>query len=225
MVTSAIAPMPDLGGLISVADDVLRRYQGLETQRDAAALAALMARQSLSEAQRIAETAEQVRVFFTVVAEEQRKQLEERVQSLVDYGVQAVFGPAYRFRVKSELRGKTVKTEFFLVEDGLELPLLEATGGGVGDVVSFLLRVVMLCLVRPVQRRLLVLDEPFKFVSKEYHHQVQTLLKELVEALDLQLIVVTHEPLFVEVATTVVKVRKQDGVSIAEIEQLQGVAS
>jgi ABC-type enterochelin transport system ATPase subunit len=224
MATPVEALVESSGDAVTVADEVLRSYRHLVGQRDAALLATMMSRQALTEAQRTAEVAEQVRVFFTVLAEEQRKQLEERVQSLVDYGVQAVFGPDHRFRVKSELRGKTVKTEFFLVESGLELPLLDATGGGVGDVVSFLLRVVMLCLVRPVQRRLLVLDEPFKFLSKSHYHQMQALLKELTDALELQLIVVTHESLFIEVATTVVKVRKEGGISIAEIEQLQGTA-
>lgn len=197
----------------------LERYRKLVVQREAALLALTSAETTLEQVQHAAATAEQVRVFFTFLAEEQRKQLEARVQALVDYGVQAVFGSNCRFVVRSELRGKSVRTEFYFVEDGLELPLLEATGGGVGDVVAFLLRIVMLCLSKPVQRRVIVLDEPFKFLSAAHFEKLGTLLTELTVGLGLQIIMVTHRLELVDAATTVVKVTKKDGVSVADVEQ------
>lgn len=168
-----------------------------------------------------ATTAEQVRVFFSVLSEQQRAVLEQKVQALVDYGVQAVFGPSYRFKVTSELRGKAVRTEFFLVEDGHELSLIDSTGGGVSDVVSFLLRIVMLCIVRPVQHRVLVLDEPFKWVSAAHFIKFNALLRELTESLGIQIIMVSHRTEVLDAATTIIEVQKRDGVSHATVSQVR----
>lgn len=201
------------------ADEVLSRYTARCNARDAAQMAVTSAEQVLSERKATVRTAEEVKVFFAVLADAQRKELETKVESLVDYGVRTVFGPEYQFRVTSELRGKSVRTEFWIVQNGLQLSLLDATGGGIGDVVSFLLRVVMLCLIRPSQRRVLVLDEPFKFVSASHFTTLCSLLQELSETLDLQLVMVTHKPELLEAATSTVRVFRESGKSRAEVTE------
>lgn len=201
--------------------EALQRFDHLWMSRHAAKIALEESEKEVTRIQELSKTAEEVRMFFTLLADQQRKELEQKVEALVDYGVQAVFGPTYRFKVTSELRGKSVRTEFWLVENGLQLPLLDATGGGIGDVVSFLLRVVILCLARPSQRRVLVLDEPFKFVSASHFTTLSTLLRELSESLDLQLLMVTHKPELLEAATTVVRVRKTASGSVAESDSGQ----
>jgi ABC-type branched-subunit amino acid transport system ATPase component len=201
------------------AAEVLQRFDQRRLARDAARLAVENAEAESRRQAGLLQTAEAVRVFFTVLSDAQRKELEQRVESLVDYGVQVVFGPTYRFKVTSEMRGKAVRTEFWLVENGLQLPLLEATGGGVGDVVSFLLRVVILCLARPSQRRVLVLDEPFKFVSASHFQTLAGLLRELSDSLGLQLIMVTHKPELLDAAMTIVRVHKTEAGSVAQIER------
>lgn len=200
------------------ASEVLQRYDQRRLSRQAVELAVDTAQEELRRRTEALQTAESVRVFFSVLSDSQRKELEQKVEALVDYGVQSVFGPTYRFKVTSELRGKSVRTEFWLVEDGLQLPLLDATGGGVGDVVSFLLRVVILCLARPSQRRVLVLDEPFKFVSASHFQTLAALLRELSESLGLQLVMVTHKPELLDAATTIVRVQKTSTGSTAQIE-------
>jgi DNA repair ATPase RecN len=203
---------------MTTASEVLQRFDHRRLARDAAQLAVTTAEQEVDRLQDLTRTAEEVRMFFTLLADQQRKDLEQKVEALVDYGVQSVFGPTYRFKVTSELRGKSVRTEFWLVEDGLQLPLLDATGGGVGDVVSFLLRVVILCLARPVQRRVLVLDEPFKFVSASHFVTLSALLQELSTSLGIQLIMVTHKPELLDAASTIIRVQKTDAGSVAQVE-------
>lgn len=198
---------------------VLERFDQRRLARQAAQLAVQTAETEVQRLTELSRTAEEVRMFFTLLADTQRKELEQKVEALVDYGVQSVFGPTYRFKVTSELRGKSVRTEFWLVENGLQLPLLDATGGGVGDVVSFLLRVVILCLARPTQRRVLVLDEPFKFVSTSHFQTLAALLRELSDSLGLQLIMVTHKPELLDAATTVVRVQKTAAGAVAQVEQ------
>lgn len=196
----------------------LERYEQRRLSREAAVLALRTAEAEVERRTDLQATAEQVKTFFSVLAEAQRQELQQKVEALVDYGVQQVFGPTHRFKVVSELRGKSVRTEFFLVENGVQLSLVDGAGGGIGDVVSFLLRIVMLCLVRPAQRRVLVLDEPFKFVSTGHFQTLTTLLRELTESLDLQLIMVTHKPELLDAATTIVRVEKAGDQSRATVQ-------
>lgn len=203
------------------ATELLQRYSHRRLERSAVELALDTATEEVTRLQEMSRIAEEVRVFFSVLSDSQRKELEAKVESLVDYGVQSVFGPHYRFKVTSELRGKSVRTEFWLVENGLQLPLLDATGGGVGDVVSFLLRVVILCMARPIQRRVLVLDEPFKFVSASHFQTLGALLGELSTSLGLQLLMVTHKPELLDAATTIVRVQKTDAGAVAQVESAQ----
>ena len=200
------------------APELLKRFEQRRLARDAAQMAVTQAEAETARTEELVEVADQVRVFFNLLAEAQRKEMEQKVEGLVDYGVQMVFGPHYRFKVVSEFKGKSVRTEFFILNDGLQLPILDATGGGVGDVVAFLLRVVMLCLVRPVQRRVLVLDEPFKFVSAAHFQTLGELLRELTAQLGIQLVMVTHKVELVEPATTIIRVSKGPGGSQATVE-------
>jgi len=98
----------------------------------------------------------------------------------------------YDFRIQFvERRGKT-EAELTFIKDGNECSPLEASSGGAVDVAAFALRLTSLVLSRPARRRLIVLDEPFKFVSAEYRAAVAGLLQALAAELGVQLLLVTH---------------------------------
>ena len=71
----------------------------------------------------------------------------------------------YEFKLEfRECAGKTV-VDTLLYRDGEPLDPLASTGGGVWDVLAFALRVALLVLTASDKtRKLLVLDEPFKFL-------------------------------------------------------------
>jgi DNA repair exonuclease SbcCD ATPase subunit len=71
----------------------------------------------------------------------------------------------YEFRLEfRECAGKTV-VDTLLYRDGEPLDPLSSTGGGVWDVLAFALRVSLFILTAGDNtRKLLVLDEPFKFL-------------------------------------------------------------
>jgi DNA repair exonuclease SbcCD ATPase subunit len=61
---------------------------------------------------------------------------------------------------------------------------------------------------------LIILDEPFKFISRDLQERAGEILKKLSEKMKLQIIMVTHIPEFIEVADKVFEVRKNEkGVS------------
>lgn len=120
--------------------------------------------------------------------------LQNRAQSKVAAVVAKsleVFGEGYSFRIDfTPKRGRTAAT-FVLIKNGMEIDPRDC-GGGVLDVISFALRISVVIARR--QSRLVILDEPFKFVSVEFRPVMAQLLISLQELLDLQFVFVTHIP-------------------------------
>lgn len=148
-----------------------------------------------------AELCEQLRVHQEAqrivqhLASEVQNQVHGRISQIVSRCLTAVFvEDPYEFQIEFEIkRGKTeAKLQF--VRDGVVVDPLTASGGGVVDVASFALRLAALVLTKPPRRKLLVLDEPFRFVSADYRDRVRQLLLRLSEELGLQIIMVTHDP-------------------------------
>lgn len=195
----------------------LNKFRFLKAEQAAASLAYLEAAKVLAETKADFRSLEFVEKFYNVLADDRRAKLENRVESLVDEGLKYVFGSQYSFKIKSELTGKQIRTKFYIQENGLELNILDAAGGGIADTVAFLLRIVMLVLKKPAQRRVLILDESLKFLSTEYLTRMAEFIPELAKSLDLQIIMTTHRQELVDAATTVIRVTKVGKESRAEI--------
>lgn len=117
-----------------------------------------------------------------------------QVAAVVTRCLQAVFGPSLEFRIVFEQkRGKT-EARLFVVRDGMLLDPLEEEGGGVVDVAAMALRLVAVVLSRPRRRRLLLLDEPMKHLSRDHRPAIIELLQALAEELDFQIVMTTHAP-------------------------------
>lgn len=144
------------------------------------------ARQRLGHAKQAQALAQRVAAGVQAAAHSQ-------IAAVVSRCLTAVFGPeAYQFKIAFEQkRGKT-EARLLLTRGGLELDPLDSAGGGVVDVAAFALRLAALVLERPARRRLLVLDEPFRFVSKEYQPAVRQLIETLAAEMQVQIIMVTH---------------------------------
>jgi ABC-type sugar transport system ATPase subunit len=116
------------------------------------------------------------------------------IASIVSRCLEAVFEDPYEFQIRFEKkRGKTEAVIAF-IRDGEDIDPLTASGGGVIDVASFALRVAAIVMHMPQLRRLIVLDEPFKFVSADLRLKVKTMIELLSNELDIQFIIVTHMP-------------------------------
>ena len=74
-------------------------------------------------------------------------------------------------------------------------------GGSVLDVISFALRVVLWTLETPQSRPIFILDEPMKWLGNgDELEKACRLLYELSHELKIQILLVTHEPQFIEIA-------------------------
>jgi ABC-type dipeptide/oligopeptide/nickel transport system ATPase subunit len=127
------------------------------------------------------------------VAKAVQEQAHAQVADIVSRSLKAVFGPdAYRFKIIFEKkRGRTEATLVF-DREGMVVDPMTASGGGVIDVAGFALRVSCLLLSRPPLRRLLVLDEPLRFLSEQYQPRARELIESLAKELGVQFLIVTH---------------------------------
>ena len=70
------------------------------------------------------------------------------------------------------------------------------TSGGVLEVASLALRLSSLMLTLPPARKFISLDEPFGALDAENKPRVAALLESLAKELDVQFLIVTHDPTF-----------------------------
>lgn len=148
-------------------------------------------RNSLYEAEARHAVAEEARDVVQAVSQTVQEQVHDRVAGLVSHCLKAVFGDkAYEFKLVFEKKRNRTECRPVYVRDDNEVHPLRGAGGGVADVAAFALRLVVLRLSGV--RQLLVLDEPFKWLSAEYQDKARALLEELAADMGVQVIVVTH---------------------------------
>ena len=136
---------------------------------------------------------EKALVITQKVAQMTQEELEYRISNIVTTALESVFPDPYEFKVIFEIkRGKT-EARLVFVRDGEVIDPLTASGGGVVDVAAFALRLSAYLITSPRPQPVIILDEPFRFVSEEYQEKVADLLEELSQKLEIQFIIVTHE--------------------------------
>lgn len=171
---------------------LLQKAQKLELEYNHAKRQVLEELEAVDEAQVKVETAEEGQRVVQEVALAVQEKVHARVASIVSRCLAAVFDDPYEFRLDfTKKRGKT-EARLVFTRNGLELDPMDAAGGGVLDVAALGLRLAALVLTRPQPRRLLVLDEACRMLSKEYVERFGTLLETLAVDFGVQILLVTH---------------------------------
>ena len=95
-----------------------------------------------------------------------QQQFKMLVEELVTTAIQAVFpNKDYKFVMQFVLQNNRPQINL-LVQDGENEPYIpkEEQGGGLLDIISFALRVVLWSLEKPRSRNILIMDEPFRWI-------------------------------------------------------------
>lgn len=117
-----------------------------------------------------------------------------RLSTIASRCLAAVFDDPYTFSIVFDARANRTAARCVFYRDGHEVDPAEESGYGAIDVASFGLRCAALSLCRPMPRRLMVMDEPFRFVSVDRRPRLVQLLQVLCEELGVQIVMVTHIP-------------------------------
>lgn len=138
-------------------------------------------------------TAQEVNSILQAVCAQIQTAVHRSVSDIVTRCLKAVFGEdAYAFQIVFEQKRNKVEAVMQFVRNGESYDPMTQSGGGVLDVAAFGLRLSALLLSVQRYRRVLILDEPFRFLSVEYRRQIRDLIETLAEELDFQFIMVTH---------------------------------
>lgn len=163
---------------------------------------------------------EKAQVFLQNIAQETQSQLKFRVEDIVNMALDTCFPDEYEFKLDFNVaRGKTECSLLFLSKrTGREIDPMNASGGGVVDVVCFALRTACYVLEKGIDN-VIVLDEPMRFVSKNLRSRVCEVMRNLSTKLGLQFIIVTHIDEFIDVADSLFEVRKDENTGVSSVKK------
>lgn len=150
----------------------------------------------------------QATTILTKVSAAHRKLSVSRIERLVTASLQAVFERPYEFRVSIEEKRGQVEAAFSVKEGDLELDPTSEMGGGVVDVISITLRVVLWSKRRKRTEAIMAMDEPARMVAEEYIKNVAMMIKKLSGLMSIQFLLVTHRDALAEAADRTFRVRK-----------------
>jgi len=160
------------------------------------------------------EVKEQVSALLEQIAVVKRVEMKDKIVRLITFGLQTVFDPSMEFLIETDTRAGNVVMDMKVsnMVDGVrhETDILNSHGGGLVNLIGFMLQCISLLFIYPPLTRLLILDEAFSMVSREYLPKVGELLQHLNERLDIQFIFVTHKPELTVSADKVYEISQND---------------
>ena len=154
---------------------------------------------------------EEAQAFIQIVAQETQSQLRFVIGDLVNLAMSVCFPDEYIFDINFEIkRGKT-EARLLFKKDNIEIDPISASGGGVVDVVAFALRLSAWSLGHT--DNVIILDEPFRFLSKDLQPRAGEMMNKLCKSLGLQIICVTHSQEIIENSDRIFEVTINNGIS------------
>lgn len=156
------------------------------------------ANRELQEAQVLLEDILEAQALLQQTAKETQEALRFHIQDLVQAALDSVFPGVYTFEVEFEIKRGRTEANLRLDKDGEKINPMDATGGGVVDIIAFALRLAAWSLSKTGNT--ILLDEPFRFVSSNLRPLCGEILQGLSKKLGLQIIMVTHDEEMMAVA-------------------------
>lgn len=197
-------------------DGYKKKIQEAQGKRDALIEMKEEATSSKEKLIRKQQSIDEAQSFFQVIAKETQEQIRIHVEDLVESCLNTCFPGEYEFHLDFVLkRGKT-EANLVLCNDYTELSTTGSTGGGVVDLLSFGLRMAALSVSNT--DNVLILDEPFKNLSRGLRPLAAEMLQSMSEKLDLQMIIVTHDEYITDVADRVYTVSKNKKTGISTVK-------
>jgi DNA repair exonuclease SbcCD ATPase subunit len=154
---------------------------------------------------------EEAQAFIQIVAQETQSQLRFVIGDLVNLAISVCFPDEYIFDINFEIKRGRTEAQLIFKKDGIELDPISASGGGVVDVVAFALRLSAWSLGHT--DNVIILDEPFRFLSKDLQPRAGEMMNKLCKSLGLQIICVTHSQEIIENSDRIFEVTIKDGIS------------
>ena len=138
------------------------------------------------------------------------------VEQLVTQGLRSIFeDDTIQFNIDFITKRNQIEAEFTLSREEdktrIQGDILSTYGGGVVDVISISLRIIIMQLMKV--KGPLILDEPGKNISAQFISAFGKFLTEVSNTFDRQIVMITHNSKLVEFANNIIEVYQTNGVS------------
>ncbi len=147
---------------------------------------------------------------------EAKTQLENMVTNFLVY----VFEENIRFEIELSESRDNVSADFYVVNEyegyTVKTRPENSRGGGVVDIISIALRIAFMFLTKPPIEGPIIFDEPGKHVSNDYNFNLGEFLKKSSEAMNRQIIMVTHNQYLAHIGDNAFTVSIKNGKSLVE---------
>lgn len=135
------------------------------------------------------------------------------VSEVVTQFLAHVFGGEYSFKLVGDVSYNKPALTPVILKGDIEVSPRDEVGGGVLDVVSLGMRLAAWAISAQRTPPILLLDEPGKFLDADRIVLFGEALRRIVEQLNLQVLLLTHEPALVAIADVSFLVEQKNGIS------------
>lgn len=163
---------------------------------------------------------QEAQLIIQEVAKQTQEQIKYEISEPISLAINSIFDTdeykaPYKFVFDFVIKRNKTECEYYLLNrDGEKENPIEDCGGGLIDIICFALR-LSICTIAKT-RKILILDEPFKWIDKSKEEKIGQLLKMISDKLQLQIIMVTHNNSYIEIADKHFNIKKKEGVSYVE---------
>lgn len=144
-----------------------------------------------------------------------QERLQFHISEITSLAMDAVFALPYKVEAEFVERRNKIECDLYFTRGGERISPTKEAGGGALDVAAFALRIACYTMMRQRSSPVIILDEPFRFLSKDMQERAALLLKELSTKLGIQFIIVTHEKQLTNAADKVFEITKTKRISKA----------
>lgn len=137
---------------------------------------------------------QQQNIVLQKLSENQRQKACKKLEELGTFALQYSLSTNYEMEIElGKFRGKPSADVYIKkIDSGVRTSPINGNGGGVIDIISVALRFVTMQAFDPFIDGPIIMDEPYKMVSKEFMPMISEFMKKLSEDFGRQIILSTH---------------------------------
>ena len=156
---------------------------------------------------------EEAQFVIHTVAKQTHDKFKVNLSAPVSLALANIFEDPYALDVSFAIKNNASACSIKFKRGESLLSPLDSSGYGAANIASFALRVALWGMSVPKSAPVLILDEPFKELSANYHDMAGMMLKEISKDMGLQLIISTHSDTLREGMDRIYNVTMKDRVS------------
>ncbi len=159
---------------------------------------------------------EKSRLILTEAGKIAQKNIKHKVENLLTLAIRTVFDRPLTFKLILEEKRKQTEARPVVIENGHEFAPKDDLGGGIIDICSFALRLVLWSISNPRSRNVFLLDEPFKFTGALIV-KAGEVLQYLSKELGFQVILVSHDDELIAACDRVYRIHHDGTESVVKL--------